>query len=407
MRDSTTHRLQIVLTIAKFDKFQQYRPFLISISGRIRLSFSLYVRKVKPRLRKYLKFALLFLLAIFIFWFFGRDLDWQLVSQSLRRANPWYLLLATLAICVGYLLRAIRWKVLLEPITPSSLKELFATTTVGFAAIFLIGRAGEIVRPMWLPMRDPRVRPSAALVTLGLERIFDLAALACFFSVNLLWFTPPSGRESEFEYVKTIGIVMLALVAAGFAVLILYHKISPKVVMWASGITDRPVFPPRVRKFLLNLLRHLASALSSLRDLRETLLISFWSFMLWLSIAVPTWLVILAFDVPITFSDSIFIMGFAVVSSVVPTPGGAAGAFHTATAASLLFLRPDMSREDAAAIAIAMHLIYFAPALLFGLYYFIHGDISVARFRSLLSSEHAVDVIESDAPNNGPLTTDH
>jgi len=45
-------------------------------------------------LRKYLKFILLFLLAIFIFWFFGRDLDWQLVSQSLRRANPWYLLLA-------------------------------------------------------------------------------------------------------------------------------------------------------------------------------------------------------------------------------------------------------------------------------------------------------------------------
>jgi len=363
---------------------------------------------IESSLRKYIKFILLFAFAGFIFWFFGRNLDWQEVSQSLRRADPWYLGLATLTICLGYLLRAIRWKVLLEPITESSLKELFATTTVGFAAIFLIGRAGEIVRPMWLPMRDKRVRPSAALVTLGLERIFDLAALACFFSVNLLWFTPPAGRETEFEYVETVGITMLVAVVFGFAALIVYQRISPSVIAWAARVTDRSFIPKRLRKIFLSLLEHLSSALSILRDWRETMLVSFWSFTLWLSIAIPTWLVLLAFDLPFTFSDSLFIMGFAVVSSVVPTPGGAAGAFHAATAASLIFLRPDMSREDAAATAFAMHLVYFAPAIVFGLYYFFHGDISIERFRSLLSSEHAVEEIESDAPNiNGELKTDN
>ena len=82
-----------------------------------------------------------------------------------------------------------------------------------------------------------------------------------------------------------------------------------------------------------------------------------------------------------------------------PLFGGAAGAFHTATAASLLFLKSDVSREDAAAVSIAMHLVYFAPAIVFGLYYFIHGDISIDRFRSLMSSEHAVEEIESEAPD--------
>jgi uncharacterized membrane protein YbhN (UPF0104 family) len=110
--------------------------------------------------------------------------------------------------------------------------------------------------------------------------------------------------------------------------------------------------------------------------------------------------VLLAFDLPFSFSDSIVIMGIAAVSSVVPTPGGAAGAFHTATAASMMFLRKDMSADDAAAVSIAMHLVYFAPAAFFGLYYFLHGDISIERFRSLLSSEHAVEEIESDSPNN-------
>jgi uncharacterized protein (TIRG00374 family) len=356
-------------------------------------------------LRKYIKFILLFLFAAFLFWFFGRNLDWQHVSESLRRARPAYLALAVLIICFGYLLRAVRWRVLLEPITKTSLKELFATTTVGFAAIFLIGRAGELVRPMWLPMRDPRVRPSAALVTLGLERIFDLAALISFFAANLLWFTAPPGREAEFEYIAIAGNIVLALVVIAFVGLVIYQRRSAQVNAWAGRITDRKLIPRRVRRLFLSVLRQLAAALAVLRDWREILSITFWTVLLWLAIAVPTWLVLLAFDLPITFSDSLFIMGFAAVSSVVPTPGGAAGAFHTATAASLIILRPDIRYEDAAAVSIAMHLVYFAPAIIFGLFYFFHGDISIERFRSLLSSEHAVEEIESEAPNNGQPTT--
>ncbi len=323
------------------------------------------------------------------------------MSQSLRQADAFFLVTAVLIICLGYLLRAIRWKVLLEPITPSSLKELFATTTVGFAAVFLIGRAGEIVRPMWLPTRDPRVRPSAALVTLGLERVFDLAALTCFFSVNLLWFTPPAGREKDFEYIELAGILILIAVALGFAVLIIYQRSSPRIIAWAERITDRKVIPKRIQRIILSILGQLSSALGILRGWREVFSVIFWSFLLWLAIAIPTWLVLLAFGIPVTFSDSLFIMGFAVVSSVVPTPGGAAGAFHTATAASLIFLKSDIKYEDAAAVSIALHLVYFAPALVFGLYYFFHGDISIQRFRSLLSGENAVEEIESETPNNG------
>ncbi len=339
------------------------------------------------------------LFTVFIFWFFGRNLDWQMVTASLRRADPWYLTASVLIICVGYLLRAIRWKVLLEPITETSLKELFATTTVGFAAIFLIGRMGEIVRPMWLPMRDRRVRPSAALVTLLLERVFDLAALACFFSVNLLWYKPQPGRETEFEFIEWFGVLMLVGVIFGFISLVIFQRVSSRVINWAEGFLDRDWIPAKLQSIFISILKQLASALAILRDWRETFWVSFWTCMLWLSIALPTWFVLLAFGLPITFSDSLFIMGFAAVGSVVPTPGGAAGAFHTATAASLLFLKSDVNYEDAAAVSIAMHLVYFAPAVFFGLYYFIHGDISIERFKSLLSRENAEKEISSDSPD--------
>ncbi len=355
-------------------------------------------------MNKYVKFAVLFAIAVLILWYFGKDLDWAEVRGSLRKADPFYLIVSVLIICIGYLLRAIRWKVLLEPITESSLKELFATTTVGFAAIFLIGRAGELVRPMWLPMRDQRVRPSAALVTLGLERIFDLAALACFFAVNLLWFTPPAGREREFEYVYIVGWLMLFAVVLGFVGLAIYQRYAAKFIGWAERLLDRKFIPGRISKIILSLMRQLHAALAILKDWKEIVGVTFWTILLWFAISIPTWLVLLAFDLPFTFSDSLFIMGFAVVSSVVPTPGGAAGAFHTATAASLIFLMPSIRYEDAAAVSIAMHLVYFAPAIVFGLYYFAHGDISIERFRNLVSSEHAVEEIESDAPNTEELS---
>ncbi len=350
-------------------------------------------------MRDYLKFTILLLVAVAILWFFGRNLDWPAVSESLRRADPWYLTAATLIISLGYLLRAVRWKVLLAPITPSSLRELFATTTVGFSAIFLIGRMGEIVRPMWLPMRDRRVRPSAALVTLGLERVFDLAALVCFFSINLLWFTPQPGRESEFLFLEWAGFLLLAGVVIGFVGLIAFQRVSQPVIDWTERVTTRSWIPTRLQAILLSVLRQLAAALAILRDWRETLWVTFWTIVLWFAISIPTWFVLLAFGLPLTFSDSLFIMGFATVSSVVPTPGGAAGAFHTATAGSLLFLKTDITTEVAAAVAISMHLVYFVPALFFGLYYFIRGDISVERFRSLLSSENAQKEINSDSPD--------
>ncbi|MEZ5426436.1 MAG: lysylphosphatidylglycerol synthase transmembrane domain-containing protein [Pyrinomonadaceae bacterium] len=349
-------------------------------------------------MRKYLKFILLLLFAVFLLWFFGRNLDWKQVSQSLQQARAFYIILAVLGISFGYLLRAIRWRVLLAPITETSMKELFATTTVGFAAVFLVGRMGEIVRPMWLPMRDKRVRPSAALVTLGLERIFDLAALVTFFAINLLWLKAPPGREAEFENIQVAGILMLAGVVVGFLALIIYQKYSAPLIPWFKTKLDKKFIPGKVKSIFLSLLQQLAKSLEILTDWREIANVSFWTLTLWLTIALPTWFVLLAFDLPLDFSHSLFILGFAAISSVVPTPGGAAGAFHAVTAGGLIFLMGDEPGvwEKAAAVSIVMHLVYFAPAVFFGLYYFLHGDISLERFKSLLSSEHAVEEVEEE-----------
>src|SRR5215475_5119030 len=141
--------------------------------------------------RKYVEFAVLCLLASVILWLFGRNLNWVQVRREVGNADPYLLAAAVLVICSVYLFRAFRWGALLKPLSAASLPDLFAATTIGFSAVFLVGRAGEFVRPVVLSMRDPRVRPSASLVTIVVERIYDLTAVALMFAINLIWFKPP------------------------------------------------------------------------------------------------------------------------------------------------------------------------------------------------------------------------
>jgi uncharacterized membrane protein YbhN (UPF0104 family) len=77
------------------------------------------------------------------------------------------------------------------------------------------------------------------------------------------------------------------------------------------------------------------------------------------------------------------VLGWSLVGSLVPTPGGAAGAFHAATAAGFLFL--GVEKELAAAVSIILHLVDFGPAVLFGVFYAIRGDLSISRLRTLVS----------------------
>ncbi len=349
-------------------------------------------------MRKSLKYILLLLFAVFILWFFGRNLDWTEIKNDLSRANGYYLAAATLIICLGYFLRALRWRTLLSPVAKTSLRELFAATTVGFSVISIVGRAGEIVRPMWLSMRDHRVRPSAGLISLVIERICDMIALICFFAVSLVWLNPPPEHAGEFAYVRFIGMIMLGGVVFGIAVLYFYHKYSAAIIVWFEKLIDKKIIPKKVQAIFINLLAQLAISLEIFRDWREVAAVAGGTIIVWLGIAIPTWLIIRAFGIPFGFADSLFVMFVAALGSVVPTPGGAAGAFHAAAAGGLILFGVD--KEQAWAVAFAMHIIYFAPALFFGFYYFLRGDISLARLRGLLSSDHTVEDVEHETEFN-------
>ncbi len=345
--------------------------------------------------RKYVEFGFLCLLAIGLLWWFGRKLDWIEVRRAVSHANILLLLLAALIISLAYFFRACRWGALLKPLVPARLSDLVAATTVGFGAVFLAGRTGEIVRPVVLPMRDPRVRPSASFVTIMVERIYDIVALLLMFAVNLLWFKPDSAQIADFNRVRIAGVVLLTGALIAVACLAWFRKKSDVVIARLSALLSRWRFiPARLTKLILRLLQQLAQALRVLVNFRELAETVGWTALVWLSIAIANLLVIRAFGLKFGLSETVFVLGWSMAGSVVPTPGGAAGAFHAATAAGFLFL--GVERDTAAAISIVMHIIDFGPALLFGFFYFIRGDLNLTKLRSLISAESVEHSVEDE-----------
>jgi hypothetical protein len=338
--------------------------------------------------RKYIEFAALCLLAAALLWWFGRNLDWHEVRHSLGTADPVLLTVAIVIICLAYLVRAFRWGALLKPLSAARIGDLFVATTIGFSAVFLIGRAGEVVRPVVLPVRDPRVSPSAALVTILIERIYDFMAVALMFAINLIWFRPPVALEGSFGRIRVVGLAMLTGTMLGIVFLLWFRKNSAAVLAVLDRLCSRWRFiPQRGAKLVIRLLEQLSSALRVLVNVAELAETVGWTALLWIGIASANLLVLRAFHLDVGVTETVFVLGLSLLGSVVPTPGGAAGAFHAATAAGLLFL--GVKKETAAALSIVLHLVDFGPAVLFGLFYFIRGDLSISRLRTLISPASA------------------
>lgn len=348
------------------------------------------------RYRKYLEFAALLLVGVAIVWWFGRKLDWTLVKAALAKSDWRLILLAGLVVLSGYLWRAFRWQALLAPLTKASLREIWVATTVGYGAVLLVGRAGEIVRPLALPMRDPRVRPAASFVTIFIERIYDSLTVMLLFAASLLWFAPSEAAASDFARARLIGLVIVAMLFLAVGLLIWYRSRSQSVIGWIDRrVTVQARLAVKLKLALLHLLEQLATALSVLANRRALAVTAGWSLALWGSVAAGNLMVFRAFGLPFGFSQALFVLGWSMIGSAVPTPGGAAGAFHAVTGAALVLLGVDSNQ--AAATAIVLHLVDFAPAALFGFFYFLRGDINLTRLRSLMSAN-------GESPSDDKLT---
>jgi len=180
-----------------------------------------------------------------------------------------------------------------------------------------------------------------------------------------------------------IAYIFVAACVAGIISLVFLSRKKHRPTQTVKG----KGFGKWIKSHLSHLLYNLITGLRVLRDKRALFMTISQTILLWACVALSTYLVLRAFDIRLTTTQVLFVLGFEMVGSTIPTPGGAAGAFHTAAEVGLELV--GVERNLAASCAIILHLVTFAPSVFFGLFYMIRDGVSISAFRNMEElSEH-------------------
>jgi uncharacterized protein (TIRG00374 family) len=327
---------------------------------------------------KQLKIAALLLISAVVLWRLWRGLSWTEMRHSFAQANSLLLVSAIGVSSATNLLRSFRWRVLLSPSGWVGIHDVFAATNIGIGGSFLFGNAvGELLRPVVLPLLSPQVRRTTAFLTIIVERVFDLSVLCMLFGLSLLWFPSIGSQTFRIVHLNILGAVLLAL--PGLAVVTLVYLRRKFINRPVRETGERRVSSGRLRRAAAHFLQQLMRGLSILTSTRELVVVTLWTAVQWLSVVFTNWLVLRAFGLPFGVKETVLVMCFGLAGSFVPTPGGAAGAFHAALSGGLILLGVDL--EKAAAISIAAHLVGFIPALVFGSYYLLRCGLDLTQLQ--------------------------
>lgn len=128
-------------------------------------------------------------LGIFLVWWsIGKieQRDWEEMKSAMRNTNYWLLVPVALALLLSHYSRAIRWKILMEPMgyKPGKLNTYFAVL-IGYLANLAVPRLGEVLKCTILA-RYEKVPADKLIGTIVAERAFDMICLLIVFAITIL-----------------------------------------------------------------------------------------------------------------------------------------------------------------------------------------------------------------------------
>ena len=313
---------------------------------------------------------------------------WQLLAESVRQARLPLLLLSILVIYACYAIRALRWKRFSRWLGPATFFHVYSGTLMGFAAVFLLGRAGEPVRPLLIARKD-HLPVSGSFGIYVLERIMDASATAVLAGVALLIF-PIRGVPGE-----QAGPLLAAARTTGVTLFIgLLALVSFLIYFWFRGAE---ALAPRLEAWrihggwrlkLANLLEGFGEGLRAIRTWSDLFAAVGYTAAHWLLVVFVYLWVPRSFGgafLAIDFGGAMLLLAFSMVGSTLQLPGVGGG---TQLAGFLVFtVIFGVEKEPAAAAAIVLWLVTFAASCLVGLPLLIREGWSMGELRRLARAE--------------------
>jgi glycosyltransferase 2 family protein len=309
-----------------------------------------------------------------------QSFDWGTFWAQIHRINKVMVLRGIGWVYIAYVLRAIRWKIFLEPVRPKVKSiELVSPTFIGFTGVALLGRAGEFIRP-YLIARRTDLPFSSQLAAWAVERIFDLGAFTVLMvlAIFLPSALPSIPHPEYYVHFREAGFVLIGLVAGLTGGAVVVRRSGDAVARWVEekfghlSANFGHKLAVRVREF--------GAGLDTIHGPLSMLWLTVVSVGMWYIIALAYKEVthsygVDALEIPVA---QILIVVFAsMLGSMLQLPAvGGGSQMATIAALSSVF---DVPPEIAASCGILLWLVTFAAVVPAGLILAHHERLSLRK----------------------------
>jgi glycosyltransferase 2 family protein len=312
--------------------------------------------------------------------------QWWMVGDSLRNARISLLLLSAITIYVCFAVRALRWMRFSRWMGPSKFWPTYSATLVGFTCTFLLGRAGEPIRPVLIAKKNSLSIPGMFGVYV-LERVSDIAATAVLAIIALLLFHHHgiAGADSTLvTKMRSAGVALVVglIVVVAFLVYFRYHGAA-----WLSERLKHPSWHLGWRSKIVVLLEGFSEGLQGIRTGTDLVALIGYTAIHWFLVACCYLWIAHGFGgklASLSLASSILLLVFSMLGSAVQLPGVGGGAqIATFLALTVTF---GIETEPAAVTSIMLWLITFASCCFVGLPLLLREGWSMGELKQMAAT---------------------
>ncbi len=305
--------------------------------------------------------------AVLTVWFLRR-IEWADLIAALGQVALLPVAGAAVLLLLEWMLRSLRWKVLLRPVAPDApVTALFSASVIGAATNTLLpARAGEVAKPL-VAHRKLGIGLGPLIASNVMERVFDLVGLVAVLIVTILTMPDQVGASAEdlvlVQKLKIYGGALGAIAATSLGIFFVLVDRGPA----ARGTFARILSPapPPVQRVFLRLFDGFLEGLGSTRDRKGMVQAALLSLAIWFNGAAAIACLFVAFELPLPLSAACFTSVAIAIAVVVPQAPGFLGTFHVVIEKTLVLWA--VAATPAAAYAIVFWAVSFVPVTATGL----------------------------------------
>jgi uncharacterized protein (TIRG00374 family) len=292
-----------------------------------------------------------------------KTFDWHMFWSRTEHIDWLYAFYGLVLTYLAYVLRAVRWRIFLKPVKKTTTARLIAPQFVGFAALALLGRAGEMIRPYIIAKKE-RLTFTSQVAVWGVERIFDMGAFAVLLALSFL---SPDLRALPFYHgLRQAAFALIVLVGVLCVGAFVVRHRGERVAQFLHNLFAG--FAPTFAQHLREKVRSFSAGLATIQDIGSALQLTGLSLLMWVLVAFDYYAVTHAYPGELrslTLPHQVVLMGSTMVGSMLQLP--AVGGGSQLAAISMLNSGFGIEKELAVSCGILLWAVTFMSVIPMGL----------------------------------------